>query len=251
MNPTPDLIGSHLRTYNTIFQHPISHNLDWREVCSMFKHLGEVTEESNGNLKIMRNGQTLVLHRPNTKDVANAGEVMSLRHFLEKSEMIPAKADANDAHWLLLIDHHEARIFRSEMRGGLPRKILPAEYSEHTRHSGDFSRGKEESDAAGFFKPVAVALQAAAQILLFGTGTGTSNEMNQFTAWLNKHHPELARRVIGSVVVDEQRLTDDQLLAKAREFYTAASQSKTDGSNKAAPAVTISTQTRSKKTNSH
>ncbi len=231
MNPLSNLKGPHLRTYNTIFQHPVSHNLDWREVCSMFKHIGEVTEESNGNLKITRNGQTLVLHRPNTKDVANADEVMSLRHFLEKSETIPAKVDSNDAHWLLLIDHHEARIFHSEIHGGLLRKILPVEYFRHTRDSGDVSRGKEKPDVTSFFKPVAEALRAAARILVFGTGTGTSNEMNQFTAWLNKHHPELAGRIVGSVVVNEQHLTDDQLLAKAREFYTAAPQSKTDGGN--------------------
>ena len=241
MNPPSNLNGSHLRTYNTIFQHPVSHNLNWREVLSMFKHLGEVVTESNGNLKITRNGQTLVLHRPKTKDVANADEVISLRHFLEKSEAIPPTADVKDAHWLLLIDHHEARIFRSEIHGGLPRRILPMEYFRHTRDSGEVSRGKEKPDPTGFYKPVAVALRAADQILIFGAGTGTSNEMNQFTAWLNKHHPELARRIVGSIVVDEQRLTDDQLLAKAREFYTAASQSKTDGGVKTASAVTILT----------
>ena len=31
---TPSLLsGSHKRTYKTIFQHPISHNLDWRAVA--------------------------------------------------------------------------------------------------------------------------------------------------------------------------------------------------------------------------
>jgi hypothetical protein len=241
MNSPSNLKGSHLRTYNTIFQHPISYNLNWREVRSMFKRLGEVTEESNGNLKITRNGQTLVLHRPNTKDVANADELMSLRHFLEKSETIPATADEKDAHWLLLIDHHEARIFRSEIHGGLPRKILPTKYSQHIRDSGDASRGKEKPDETNFFKSVAGALQAAGQLLVFGTGTGTSNEMNQFTAWLNKHHPELAKRIVGSVVVDEQHLTDDQLLAKAREFYASWSRSKTNGGTETVPEVTIST----------
>jgi len=206
----------------------------------MFKRLGEVTEESNGNLKITRNGKTLVLHRPNTKDVANADELMSLRHFLEKSETIPAPTDAKDADWLLLIDHHEARIFRSEIHGGLPRKILPTKYSQHTRDSGDVSRGKEKPDETSFFKSVAEALQAAGQLLIFSTGTGTSNEMNQFTAWLKKHHPELAKRIVGSVVVDEQHLTDDQLLAKAREFYAFLSTSKTNGVTETAPGVTIS-----------
>jgi hypothetical protein len=36
---------------------------------------------------------------------------------------------------------------------------------------------------------------------------------------LKHHHPDLAKRIIGSQVVDEHRLTDGQLLAKAREFY--------------------------------
>jgi len=40
-------------------------------------------------------------------------------------------------------------------------------------------------------------------------------------------------RIIGSAVVDEQHLTEDQLLAKAREFY-AASGSRNDGDTKAA-----------------
>src|ERR1700744_6328928 len=99
MNATSNLKGSHLRTYNTIFQHPLSHNLNWREVHAMLKRLGEATEEANGKIKITRNGQTLVLHRPNAKDVPNADELMSLRHFLERSDTISAKADAKDARW--------------------------------------------------------------------------------------------------------------------------------------------------------
>jgi hypothetical protein len=43
--------------------------------------------------------------------------------------------------------------------------------------------------------------------------------MDQFVAWLKLHHPELAKRIIGSLVVDEPHLIDGQLLAKAREFY--------------------------------
>jgi len=68
---------------------------------------------------------------------------------------------------------------------------------------------------------VAQALQAPGPILVFGTGTGTSSEMAQFIAWLNIHHKELARRVVGAVVVDEHHLTADELLAKAREFYAS------------------------------
>jgi len=225
MTSPASLSGSHLRTYNTIFQHPVSHNLEWRAVRALMGRIGEVTEEPNGNLKVVRNGRTLVLHPHRTKDVADTEELMALRHFIEESEGAPAGAPAEEAHWLLVIDHHEARIFRSEMRDAVPHQILPhkpEDYFRHTHNSKDFSRGREKPDPNSFFEPVARALQAAGRILVFGTGTGTGSEMEQFSAWLGQHHPEVARRVIGSVVVDENHLTDGQLLAKARDFYLAA-----------------------------
>src|SRR5664279_4491031 len=89
MNSTASLTGSHLRTYKIIFQHPVSHNLGWHDVHALLRQLGQVEEEPNGNLKVTRNGQILVLHPPRTKDVAEADEVMALRHFLERSETIP------------------------------------------------------------------------------------------------------------------------------------------------------------------
>ncbi len=224
MNTTPALTGSHLRTYKTIFQHPISHNLGWHDVHALFRQLGQVEEEPNGNLKVTRNGQTLVLHPPRTKDVSETDEVMSLRHFLERSEAPPPATDEKGEHWLLVIDHHEARIFRSEMHGTIPQQILPQEpedYFRHAHNSKETSRGQEKPDPSSVFTPVAIALQAANHILIFGTGTGTSSEMAQFIAWSEHHHPELAKRFIGSLVVDEHHLTRDQLLAKAREFYAS------------------------------
>lgn len=225
MNPTPSLSGAHLRTYNAIFQHPAAHNLGWHDVHALFRHLGQLEEEPNGNLKVARNGQSLVLYPPRAKDVAGINELMSLRHFLQRSEASPSVTNDEVTHWLLVIDHRQARIFRSEMRGAIPHQILPhepADFFRHAHNSQDFSKGQEKPDPNSFFEPVAKALQAAGRILVFGSGKGTSSEMEQFTAWLKIHHAELAKRIIGSVVVDEHHLTDGQLLAKAREFYTSA-----------------------------
>ena len=46
--------------------------------------------------------------------------------------------------------------------------------------------------------------------------------MEQLLAELKKHHKDLAERVVRSVVVDEHHLTEDQLLAKARELFVVA-----------------------------
>ena len=153
-----------------------------------------------------------------------------MRHFLEQSETIPPETDEHDAHWLLVIDHHEARVFRSKIPGAPFQRVRPqnpAENLARTRDSGDVSRGKEIPAANSFFEPIAAALQGAREILIFAAGTGTSDEMNQFIAWLKIHDPPMAERIVGSLVVNERHLTNDQLIAKARDFYAKSPTSAT------------------------
>ncbi len=222
MKTTAPLTGSHQRTFDRIFQHPISHNLEWRDVHALLGEMGEVAKEHNGSLKVTRNGQTVILHPTSKKDVVEMDEVMALRHFLERSETAPPETNEKETHWLLVIDHHEARIFRSEVNGAIVQQILPHEpdnYFRHAHNSKGTSRGQEKPDPNTFFEPIAKILQAAGRILIFGTGTGTSSEMEQFLAWVKLHRPDVSRRIIGALTVDENHLTDGQLLAKAREFY--------------------------------
>ena len=225
MKTTTPLTGAHQRTFDRIFQHPISHNLEWRDVHALLGEMGNVTKEHNGSSKVTRNGQVLVLHPTSKKDVTEMDEVMSLRHFLERSETAQTIANEKVIHWLLVIDHHEARIFQTEMDGPIPRRIWPYQPENHYRHAHNSiatSRGQEKPDPNTFFEPVSKVLQTGGQILVFGTGTGTSSEMEQFTGWLKRHHPESAKRIIGSLTIDEGHLTEGELLAQAREFYAAA-----------------------------
>lgn len=222
MNSTALLTGSHLRTYNTLFQHPVSHNLGWHDVHALFRHLGQVEEEPNGKLKVTRNGEVLLLLAPRTKDVAAADEVLALRHFLERSSRSPAGEKETGANWLLIIDHREARIYRSAAPGAVAQQIRPRVSEAAFRSSPsspEAARRTEKNTASAFFEPVAAVLKGAGKILVFGSGTGKSSEMEQFTLWLAQHRPEIAKRVVGSVVVDEDHLTEAQLLAKARAFF--------------------------------
>src|SRR5271169_5039843 len=115
----PQLSGSHQKVYERIFQHPAPHNLQWREVWAMLGAMtdAQAVEESNGNLKVSRNGQTLVLHRPRSKDLADTKELMQVRNFLERSGTpVPAQSPAG-THLLVVIDHRQARIYRTERHG--------------------------------------------------------------------------------------------------------------------------------------
>jgi hypothetical protein len=222
LNLDTPLTAAQQRTYERIFQHPISHNLEWRDVRALLAKLGHIIEEHNGNLRVTRNGQTMVLHPGSAKDVAEMDDLMGLRHFLQRSEAAPSAAEEKAKHWLLVIDHHEARLFQSELEGAKVLHLMPDELKPFFRHgedSKDVARGQEKPDPKTFFEPIAKALATASQILIFGTGTGTSSEMDQFIGWLKHHHPLEAQRIIGSVVVDEHHLTEGELLAKARDFY--------------------------------
>jgi hypothetical protein len=219
------LTGSHRTTYDAIFQHPIARNLAWRDVVSMLAALdGTAQEQHQGTLKVTRNGQTLVMHQPIRKTITDVREVMNLRRFLEQSDAKapPSPVAVGDAHLLVVIDHRLARIYRAELHGSVPQRVVPydrAGFGRHLHYVQDDSNGQRKPEIKTFYEAVAKTLQDAGKILLFGSGTGASSAMEQLQAALRRDHPALADRVVGSVVVDEQHLSENQLLAEARQFY--------------------------------
>lgn len=222
MNSTALLTGSHLRTYNALFQQPVSPTLGWSDVRALFRHLGQVEEAADGRLKVTRNGEVLELLAPRMKDVAAADEIVALRHFLERSSRCPGGMKETGANWLLIIDHREARIYRSAAPGAVAQQIRPRApeiAGRNGRATKEPGRGREKADPNGLFEPVAAVLNGAGRILIFGSGSGRSSEMEQFTAWLLQHRPEVAQRIIGSMVFKEDYLTEAQLLARARDFF--------------------------------
>ncbi len=216
--------STHRKTYQHIFQHPMPHNLQWREVWSLLKALPDANavEEANGTLKVTRNGQTLALRRPRGKDLADKQELMQVRHFLERSGTPEPAAAPAGTHLLVVIDHREARIFSAELHGSVPKRITPYDpfgFGRDLRYNQDDSNGQRKPEQKSFYEAVAKTLQGAQKILMFGTGTGASSAMDQLLLDLKHNHHELAERVIGAVAVDEHHLTEDQLLAKAREMF--------------------------------
>jgi len=218
------LSGPHQKTYQHIFQHPIPQNLQWREVWSMLSamHNAVAVEDDNGNLKVKRNGQTLVLHRPRGKDLADKRELMQVRHFLERSGVPMPAPPATGSHLLVVIDHRQARIYSTELHGAIPQRVVPYDpfgFGRDLHYNQDDSNGQRKPELKSFYEAVAKTLQGAQQILLFGTGTGSSSAMGALLEDLRHSHKDIAGRVVGSVVVDEHHLTEDQLLAKARELF--------------------------------
>jgi hypothetical protein len=221
-----ELSGTHLKVYNHLFQHPIPHNLQWREVWSMLQAIPDVqaVEDDKGNLKVSRNGQSLTLHSSRGKDMANKKELMHVRHFLERSGTPAPQPPPAGTHLLVVVDHRQARIYSTELHGTVPQRIAPYDpfgFGRDLHYEQTDGSGKRQPEQKSFYEAVAKTLQNAKQIVMFGTGTGASSAMNELLADLKKHHHDIAERVVGSVAVNEHHLTDDQLLAKARELFSA------------------------------
>jgi hypothetical protein len=222
MTMHPPLTGAHRRTYRSIFEHPVWHNLSWHEVHALFRHLGLIQTLPDGSLKVTRHGQTLILHPPRSPDFASTDDLATLRDFLVRSEADPADRNVATVHWLLVIDQREARVYRAELQAGSacsPPPHAPGNHLLTPLSLSDHDAPANETDPDNFFSRVARALDDTGPVLVFGTGPGMNREINSFMAWVVMHEPALARRIIGSVTVDEPRLSEDQLLIKARAFY--------------------------------
>ena len=132
-----------------------------------------------------------------------------------------AKTDAA-RHLLVVIDHQEAKVYRTEVHGAVPERILPFDphgYGKHLHSAHEWTDGKRQPERKSFYEAIAKTLRGAEQVLLFGSGTGRSSAMDQLLADLKDHHPDVAEKIIGTVIVDAHHTTEGQLLAKAREFY--------------------------------
>ena len=123
---------------------------------------------------------------------------------------------------MVVIDLHEAKVYRTDARDADPEWIVPYDPHGHGRypHSAhEWTDGKRPAERKSYYEAVAKTLTGAGRIVLFGGGTGRSSAMDQLMADLTDHHPQVAAKVIASVVVDTHHTTEAQLLARARELF--------------------------------
>lgn len=83
----------HRDTVERIFSHPLSRNIEWREVVSLLESIGSVTHEKNGKLKVTVGPETEVLPAPHGKDV-DAQIVVDLRRMLKQAGFGPDNSSA-------------------------------------------------------------------------------------------------------------------------------------------------------------
>ena len=77
---SPHLDNRHRNTLRQIFEHPVSHNIEWHAVVSLLEAVGSV-EQRGGKVAVTIGSQTEYLDPPAHKDI-DAQAVVDLRRLL-------------------------------------------------------------------------------------------------------------------------------------------------------------------------
>ena len=78
------LSNRHRDTLQKLFEHPTSHNIEWREIVSLLEAIGNTERRHDGKIKVTLGPSSQVLERPKGKDV-DADEIVALRKMLRQA----------------------------------------------------------------------------------------------------------------------------------------------------------------------
>lgn len=80
----------HQRTLESIFKTPVPSNVVWKDIESLFVHLGARIREGDGSrLAVELNGIRAYFHRPHPRKETDRGALVSVRRFLENAGVKP------------------------------------------------------------------------------------------------------------------------------------------------------------------
>lgn len=218
------LNGHHRKTLASIFGHPASHNVEWHDVLSLLTHVGAVTERHGGSYDVAIGAEPVVLSRPHGKDLAG-DELRNLQAFLTRAGLSPddhpadAVAETVAAPCIVMIDHHQARLFGLDDDAATPRVFKPADAAgaarriAHKQGSEDHDGGHAAEEDA-YYERIAVELKKSAhEIVVFSDGHGRSNAGSYLIDYLERHHPDIDERIVASERVDISHLSDGEIVA--------------------------------------
>lgn len=220
-------------TLDKIYQHPISHNLEWSHVIALFSKLGSVEHKSNNEFVFAIGGEHQLMRKAHGKDL-HADDVVKFRHMLTRAGWVPQAdkamppgaispteaADLPDV--LVAIEHHEARIYTLDISAAdqanhAIRPYDPHHYLHHLSHKDQpRERGQRASEDPSFYTRISEALRPAGRIVVVGHGHGHSNAGHHLIEYLERHHNDIFQKLSPLVDVDLSKLTSPQLLALGR-----------------------------------
>jgi hypothetical protein len=220
-----------LATLDALYRHPIAHNLEWSDVVALFTKLGTVQQKPHNDMAFEIGGEHHQVRKPHGKDLT-ASEVMDFRHLLTRAGWSPQTAAAPGAgpgrasppvdDILVVIAHHEARLYHMDVRSSDPvddviQPYDPHHFLHHLSHKDQSrERGQRATEDPSYYEHIAQAVAPGGRVVVIGHGEGHSNAAHHLMAYLKLHHPQILQKVTCELVADLSALTPAQLLVIGR-----------------------------------
>jgi hypothetical protein len=83
-----ELDGHHRATVERIFNHPVSHNIQWHDVLSLLESVATVTGEHDGRYTVTLGSETQTFDAPRRHDI-DEQQVIDLRRMLRGAGITP------------------------------------------------------------------------------------------------------------------------------------------------------------------
>lgn len=80
----------HQKTLEAIFAHPVSGNIQWRNIEALLTELGaEISEREGSRVAMVLFSEVRVFHRPHPSPNTDKGAVVSIRKWLNDNGITP------------------------------------------------------------------------------------------------------------------------------------------------------------------
>ena len=129
-------------------------------------------------------------------------------------------------HVVAVITFGETDIYATDAPpGAQPERVVAAD--PHGRfhkvhHKAGNPSGTYEDDSPAYWEAVTDELAPAGQILVFGHGNGKANASHHWITYIERHHRDVAAKVVADVRIDIDHLDEEQVLRLAQIYFGEA-----------------------------
>ena len=125
---------------------------------------------------------------------------------------------------LVVMDNHHAKVWSQGVNPGSPSILVEAVEApkEHYARAGEPKGGEA---LPTFLEDISVHLKDAGAILVMAPGRGKASGAQHLRDYLNKKHPDIAKRIYEIESVDLTHTSENEMLAHARTEWTRYRQS--------------------------
>jgi hypothetical protein len=125
-----------------------------------------------------------------------------------------------------VISYRDTLIYATDADVGMrpARAIAPDPHGRFHKvhHKAGNPSGTYEDDSPAYWAEITTELVPAGAILVLGDGKGKANASHRWITYVEKHHPDVAAKLVADVRVDTDHLDARQVLRLAQTYFGEA-----------------------------